>query len=140
MTARRARLLAVTLAASVAGCTSARREGPPAAPSALTFPSELTRGSALGLARNVLRRAGWPAPAPAGDTLATEWRETPAGSLRLVVSATDTRGGASTLVTVRGEARRGAAAVPVAHGPGAAWATVEAAARHVGAEVRYARP
>ena len=142
MSARLALLLvAGTVAGTVAGCAATRTRAPESlAPTALTFPSELTRGSALSLARNTLRRAGWRAPSPAGDTLTTAWRETDAGPLRLVVSAADTNGGASTLVTVHGEVRLGEAAVPVRDGPGAAWATVEAAARHVGAEVRYARP
>ena len=80
------------LGAALAGCASA----PPAsAPTVLTFPSELTRGSALGLARNVLRRAGWPAAPLSGDTLRTD-----AGPLRLVVTVADTDGGASTRVSL----------------------------------------
>ncbi len=102
----------------------------------LHFPSELPAESALQLARNVLIRAGWPATA-ARDTVTTDWRATRGDSLRLIITAADTDGGASTVVSVRGEALVGGRAVGVARGA-AAWPEVERVARQVGAGVRYA--
>ena len=109
----------------------------------LSFPSELPVDAALGLARTTLRRAGWPVGPLAGDTLATGWRETGAGPIRLVVTAADVDGGASTVVHLRGEVRVDGAGLSVSRPDvpdAAAWSVVEAAARRVGAEVRYARP
>ena len=135
----------VALLLMLAGCAASPPAAPPGSPTAapeatvLRFPSELPVDAALGLSRNTLRRAGWPAEPPLRGTLTTEWRETPEGPLRLVVTAKDTDGGASTVVAVRGETRDRGRAVGVARGA-AAWPRVERAARHVGAEVRYARP
>lgn len=81
----------------------------------------------------MLRRAGWPAAPLSGDTLRTD-----AGPLRLVVTVADTDGGASTRVSLWGEALMDRVAVPVERG--AVWRLVKAAARRVGADVRYARP
>ena len=129
----------------VGGCAAAR----PAPATALSFPSELPPDAALGLARNVLRRSGWPSAGktevPARRAFATGWRETVGGPVRLLVDATEADGGASTTVTVRGEVRVGREVMPLARpgprGPASpAWAAVEAAARQVGVEVRYARP
>ncbi len=117
----------------LAGCAAGR---PAEAPTVLHFPSELPTGSALQLARNVLVRAGWPAMA-ARDTVTTEWHAARGDSLRLVVTAADADGGASTVVSVRGEALVGGRAVGVARGA-AAWPEVERIARTVGAGVRYA--
>lgn len=117
------------------GCAAAR---PAEAPTVLNFPSELPTESALQLARNVLIRAGWPSKdALQGDTLTTDWHAARSDSLRLVVTAADADGGASTVVSVRGEALVGGRAVAVARGA-AAWPEVERIARHVGAGVRYA--
>ena len=129
----------------VGGCAAAR----PAPATGLSFPSELPPDAALGLARNVLRRSGWPVAgkteAPGRRAFATEWHETAGGPVRLLVDATEADGGASTTVTVRGEVRLGRGVMPLSRpgpsGPASpAWAAVEAAARQVGAEVRYARP
>ena len=117
------------------GCAAVR---PPEAPAVLHFPSELPAASALQLARNVLRRAGWPSKASAaGGALTTDWHAARPDSLRLVVTAADIDGGASSVVSVRGEARDGGRAVGVTRGA-AAWPEVERIARHVGQGVRYA--
>ncbi len=133
----------LTLALLIVGGCAATRPAPAAPATVLSFPSELPVDAALGLARNTLRRAGWPVEAVVGTSLTTGWRATDAGPIRLVLSAADVDGGASTVVRIHGEARVGGAEVAVVRPDvprAAAWAAVEAAARHVGAEVRYARP
>lgn len=133
----------------LAGCVPLRDapENPPRVPTGLVFPSELPSEAALSVARATLRRAGWPVGPTAASTLLTGWRETDAGPLRLLVTASDVDGGASTALTVWGETQTaGGATVGVvqpdrAGGTGqAVWDLVEALARQVGAEVRYARP
>ena len=117
----------------VGGCAALR---PAEAPTVLTFPSELTPESALQLAGHVLGRAGWPT-SPAIDALVTDWHAGRTDSLRLVVTSAPAAGGASSAVSVRGEALVGGRAVGVARGA-AAWPEVERIARQVGAGVRYA--
>lgn len=121
------------------GCAAARPSGGASdAPAVLSFPSELPSESALQLARNVLIRAGWPSKDMAtGATFATDWHAGRGDSLRLVVTSADVEGGASSVVSVRGEALVGGRAVGVARGA-AAWPEVERIARQVGAGVRYA--
>ena len=135
-------LVAALLAAGCAGPERTTAEATQNASTALAFPSELPTDAALGLTRNTLRRAGWPVPrGPLAEALVTGWRATDAGRLRLHAVATDAHGGASTVVSVWGEREVDGAAVPVvAADGGAAWRLVEAAAKRVGAEVRYARP
>lgn len=119
----------------LAGCAAPR---PAPAVGVVTFPSELPAESALQLARNVLRRAGWPSKAaPQRSVLTTDWHAASGDSLRLVVTVADAEGGASTVVAVRGERQAGTRAVGVARGA-AAWPTVERLARQVGAGVRHA--
>lgn len=141
--------LLLGLAVLVAGCVPLRDapESPPRTPTALVFPSELPLDAALSVARSTLRRAGWSVGPTAASTLLTGWRETDAGPLRLLVRASDVDGGASTALTVWGETQTaGGATVGVVQpdptgGAGqAVWDLVEATARSVGAEVRYARP
>ena len=140
----------VALLLVLAGCAA---PSPLPRPTVLSFPSELPPDAALGLARNVLRRSGWPiveatvesATAARRGAFATEWRDAAGGPVRLLVDAAEADGGASTTVTVRGEVRLGrgvmALSRPGPSGPASpAWAAVEAAAAQVGAEVRYARP
>ena len=139
----------VALLLVLAGCAA---PSPLPCPTVLSFPSELPPDAALGLARNVLRRSGWPiveatvesATAARRGAFATEWRDAAGGPVRLLVDTAEADGGASTTVRVRGETRVGGRAVPVVQPapgrPSAAWAVVTAAARRVGAEVRYARP
>ena len=140
MTARLGLALHVLLA--VGGC-AATRPAPRTPANVLSFPSELPADAALGLARNTLRRSGWPVEAVVGDSLSTGWRETAAGPIRLTISAATVDGGASTVVRIHGEVRVDGEGVSAARPDvpdAAAWAVVEAAAQHVGAEVRYARP
>ncbi|HEX8299298.1 MAG TPA: hypothetical protein VF594_09085 [Rubricoccaceae bacterium] len=111
----------------------------------LTFPSELPPDAALGLARNVLRRAGWAVEQATNQTFSTGWHDTEGGPVRLIVKATEVDDGASTAVRIRGERQVGRGTEPVVRpdtrSPASAvWTAVEAAARRVGAEVRYARP
>ena len=106
-------------------------------PEVMTFPSELPASSALQLARNVLGRTGWPASPPAGRTLTTNWHPTESGLLRLVLTAKEARGGASTVVSVRGEQQVDGRAIGVTRGA-AAWPEIEQVAGRVGSGIRYA--
>ena len=140
MTRRAALRLAGALA--LGGC-----HVPAAAPTVLTFPSELGPEAVLGFARNVLRRAGWsvapPTDATMGQAFTTGWHKGSGSEIRLLIDAADVGGGASSVVRIRGEALRDGRAVPIVQASGRRaaspeWTAFEAAARFVGARVRYA--